>query len=221
MSSSVKRSASTTQASVCKTPLQKQQPISTSTVTKKSISSPLQNYNHKEPFLTPKAKQHEKENCSPEPNGIFDNLQMTPTPMTLHTKLPDNTLYVDYLASLPTPTYKSNVNMPSKTELCPRKLSTEASPEISPRMSNKTFNVGGKNVPQIVISNELDVIQEEGGDKNTAQVSSSLSRSKRDIEFVGTPLRKYSESMRDLNTSKVSSGIKCKITNQYLMNYFR
>lgn len=128
------------------------------------------------------------------------------TPLTSYNKLPDNRSYVDYLASLPTPTYKSNVNgasVENKAELCPRKLSVEASPEPSPRISNRTFNVAGLNVPQIIVSNELDVIEEEG-EKNTTRKANPLSRSRRDINMIATPLRKYSESMRDLNISRVS-----------------
>lgn len=197
-----------------KTPTQKPQRIvSTATITKKSstnFSSPLQNANSsidKEVYLTPISHYKEKENCSPAASkDIFENLQMTP--LSACAKLSDNRLYVDYLASLPTPTYKSNAegNLEPKSGLCPRKLTVEASPDSSPRLPiNKTFNVKGRNVPHVTVNNELlDVIEEEEGKSiHQSNNSPSLCRSKRDINLVGTPLRKYSESMRDLSTHKV------------------
>lgn len=191
-----------------KTPTQKQRPVSTSTITKRTSSStftsPLQNANNyidKEVYLTPNNDKNEKENCSPVPSeNLFDHLQMTP--VTSASKLPDNRLYLDYLASLPTPTYKPNSGGIMEG-LCPRKLTVEVSPEISPKMPiNKTFNINSKNIPTVKISSELDVIEEEGA-KLTHQPQTPFSRSKHDINLVGTPIRKYSESMRDLNVNKV------------------
>lgn len=194
-----------------KTPTTKSKPISTATVTKKSssFSSPLHSANsnsiEKEVYLTPKNDFNEKENCSPAASkNIFDNLEMTPisTPGKI---IKSSRKYDDHLASLPTPTLKTNYDNISdlKSLICARKLAVEASPEPpekSPNIViNKTFNVRGKLVPNITISSELCVIEEEGKLPNEA----TITRSKRDITLVGTPLRKLSESMKDLSSSKV------------------
>ncbi|XP_017085502.2 protein abnormal spindle [Drosophila eugracilis] len=165
-----------------------------------------------------------KENLSPMTPGnlldVIDNLRFTPLTETrgkgLSVILPDN------LAAWPTPTLPGNIKA-STNDMRPRRITPDEL-EDQPA-TNKTFDI--KHSETINISMDaLDCSRGEGQihlNKTTTIVHATQNRAlacireeegpspprtptkcivhdlKRDIQLVGSPLRKYSESMKDLS----------------------
>ncbi|KAI8044616.1 protein abnormal spindle [Drosophila gunungcola] len=159
-----------------------------------------------------------KENLSPMTPGnlldVIDNLRFTPL-TDIRGKgsafiLPDN------LAAWPTPTLGGNAKL-SANEMRPRRI-TDDDLEDPPAI-NKTFDVKHSETINLSLdtldcsqvqtplhktttqTRALACIREEEGPPSPPRTSSkgALKDLKRDIKLVGSPLRKYSESMKDLS----------------------
>ncbi|XP_034486425.1 protein abnormal spindle isoform X2 [Drosophila innubila] len=177
------------------------------------------------PFVSPQPRNC-KENVSPmTPGNVFnliDKMQFTPLGdvacgSTTATVLPDN------LAAWPTPTLNMNATHTHNTnELRPRRLNSVLDEDQTP--SNKTFDVKHSEAMNmstdtldcsIIALNRTTTIvpathtralacirEEDGSPPNLATQSPAKSKVydlKRDINVVGSPLRKYSESMKNLS----------------------
>ncbi|XP_043653051.1 protein abnormal spindle [Drosophila teissieri] len=167
-----------------------------------------------------------KENLSPMTPGnlldVIDNLRFTPLTETRGkgqaTILPDN------LAAWPTPTLKGNVK-PCANDMRPRRI-TPDDLEDQPA-TNKTFDVKHSETinisldtldcsrndgqPHTPLNKTTTIVhathtralacirEEEGPSPPRSPAKSAIHDLKRDIKLVGSPLRKYSESMKDLS----------------------
>ncbi|KAH8346672.1 hypothetical protein KR084_007858, partial [Drosophila pseudotakahashii] len=166
-----------------------------------------------------------KENLSPMTPGnlldVIDNLRFTPLTETRGkgsaSILPDN------LAAWPTPTLGGN-SKPSANDMRPRRI-TPDDLEDQPA-TNKTFDVkhGDTNISldtldssrsegqmqtplnkttTIVVHTQTRALacihEEEGPSPPRTPTKGAMHDLKRDIKLVGSPLRKYSESMKDLS----------------------
>ncbi|XP_016981913.2 protein abnormal spindle [Drosophila rhopaloa] len=167
-----------------------------------------------------------KENLSPMTPGnlldVIDNLRFTPLndtrAMGSAAILPDN------LAAWPTPTLAGNAKL-SATEMRPRRITTDDL-EDQPA-TNKTFDVRhsetinlsldtldcskGEGQMQTPLNKTTTIVhatqtralacirEEEGPSPPRTPTKSAIHDLKRDIKLVGSPLRKYSESMKDLS----------------------
>ncbi|XP_017058499.1 protein abnormal spindle [Drosophila ficusphila] len=167
-----------------------------------------------------------KENLSPLTPGnlldVIDNLRFTPLTESrgkgLSAILPDN------LAAWPTPTIKGNATQ-GVNEMRPRRITADDL-EDQP-ITNKTFDVKHSETINISLDtldcsksetpvhtplNKTTTIvhstqtralacirEEEGPSPPRTPTKSAIHDLKRDIKLVGSPLRKYSESMKDLS----------------------
>ncbi|EDX14269.1 GD21126 [Drosophila simulans] len=167
-----------------------------------------------------------KENLSPMTPGnlldVIDNLRFTPLTETRGkeqaTILPDN------LAAWPTPTLKGNVRQ-CANDMRPRRI-TPDDLEDQPA-TNKTFDVKHSETinisldtldcsridgqPHTPLNKTTTIVhathtralacihEEEGPSPPRTPTKSAIHDLKRDIKLVGSPLRKYSESMKDLS----------------------
>ncbi|KAH8251854.1 hypothetical protein KR038_009802, partial [Drosophila bunnanda] len=179
-------------------------------------------YKQESVYISPQPRSL-KENLSPMTPGnlldVIDNLRFTPLTETrgkdTATIMPDN------LAAWPTPDLRSGKSKPITNDMRPRRITPDDLEDQTP--TNKTFDVRHSETINISVdtldcSRSETVLQttttihhathtraleciheEEGSSPPRMKTKGRAPDLKRDIQLVGSPLRKYSESMKDLS----------------------
>ncbi|XP_017020547.1 protein abnormal spindle [Drosophila kikkawai] len=178
-------------------------------------------YKQEPVYISPQPRSL-KENLSPMTPGnlldVIDNLRFTPLTETRGkdpaTIMPDN------LAAWPTPDLRGGKSMPS--DMKPRRITPDDLEDQAP--TNKTFDVRHSETINLSVdtldcsrsemilqttttihhathTRALECIREEEGGSSPPRnpTKGRAPDLKRDIQLVGSPLRKYSESMKDLS----------------------
>ncbi|KAH8294193.1 hypothetical protein KR054_009304, partial [Drosophila jambulina] len=181
-------------------------------------------YSQEPVYVSPQPRSL-KENLSPMTPGnlldVIDNLRFTPLTenrgRNLSSIMPDN------LAAWPTPDLRGGKSKPVANDMRPRRITPDDLEDQTP--SNKTFDVRHSETINLSVdtldcsrsehlvlqttttihhaahTRALECIREEEGSSppRMTTVKGRAPDLKRDIQLVGSPLRKYSESMKDLS----------------------